>query len=369
MAKIAFFTLNAYDMLTGGYEGNAVGGAQLQQILIGKELADRGHTVYFVEYDTDNKSETVYDGIQIIKKPLPTGSEPSRASTAIRGTWRVLRRIEPDVCYRRSLDFEMIPLVVHAQATNSRFVYNVAHNDELTSSPHKFSTGVKSTKLYRWLNRLVLSATDAVIVQNTKQASLGTEHLKTNIHQIPNCYPSVRADPIDWQYDSPVVFWAARFVDWKRPQTVFELAESLPHITFVMAGDVSDNQFMERAAGLDNLELLGHVPFSEIDRYFAAADLFLNTSEDEGFPNTFLQAWANKTPVVSLNVDPSGIISSEGLGIVAGGSTIQLRDQIADLVSDDDQIQQLGNRSYNYLRENHSVGSISDRYERVLVSG
>lgn len=45
-------------MLTGGEDGSAVGGAQLQQILVVKELAARGHEVYFVEYDTSDKSET-----------------------------------------------------------------------------------------------------------------------------------------------------------------------------------------------------------------------------------------------------------------------------------------------------------------------
>jgi hypothetical protein len=55
MARIAFFTLNAYDMLTDATDSEDVGGAQLQQILIGEELVSRNHDIYFIEYNRKNR--------------------------------------------------------------------------------------------------------------------------------------------------------------------------------------------------------------------------------------------------------------------------------------------------------------------------
>lgn len=370
MARIAFFTLNAYDMLTGGYRGSAVGGAQLQQILIGKELARRGHDVFFVEYDSERKEEECIDGIKVITKARPCGTEVSRGITVLQGTKYVLDRIEPNVCYRRSLDFEIFPLSVYCSLTNTRFVYGIAHDDELTNNPHKLSTGLKKTAPYKRMNKWALSNASAVIAQNLTQYNLASDRLGTEVYQIPNCYEPEMAEPIDWDFDSPVVFWAGRLTSWKQPELVAELAESLPEINFVMAGGPGDknlaSKVQKRADEQENLAYVGHVPFSAIDRYFAAADIFLNTSKNEGFPNTFLQAWANETPVVSLQVDPNEILSSKGIGINAEGSISKLRDRIYKLSTNPSRIEKLGKASRSYLSENHSVEIVSNMYEIVF---
>jgi len=217
-----------------------------------------------------------------------------------------------------------------------------------------------------------LSNAAAVIAQNSHQRRLAESVLSTKVYQIPNCYPNDPVDPTDWEYSSPVIFWAARFQPWKQPEIVAELAADLPEITFVMAGGPGDENLFaklkQRSENLDNLEVLGHVPFSKIDYYFAAADLFLNTSEFEGFPNTFLQAWTQETSVASLQVDPDGILSSQKIGFVADGSVERLRDHIETLAENPDQLAKLGRASYEYLQKHHTVEAIADRYEQVFLA-
>ena len=48
------------------------------------------------------------------------------------------------------------------------------------------------------------------------------------------------------------------------------------------------------------------------------ASLLLSTSDGEGFPSVFLEAWAAGTPVVSIQIDPDHKIRDGELGVVAG---------------------------------------------------
>jgi glycosyltransferase involved in cell wall biosynthesis len=71
----------------------------------------------------------------------------------------------------------------------------------------------------------------------------------------------------------------------------------------------------EAAAALPNLQFHGQVRFGATGALFANARLFVNTSAFEGFPNTYLQAWANGVPVIAT-FDPDGVIAGHGLGMV-----------------------------------------------------
>ena len=67
-----------------------------------------------------------------------------------------------------------------------------------------------------------------------------------------------------------------------------------------------------------NLTYLGALPFEEVNAILDQAHIFVNTSYCEGFPNTFIQAWMRKVPVVSLQWDPDNVIRRQRIGFVAG---------------------------------------------------
>jgi glycosyltransferase involved in cell wall biosynthesis len=135
---------------------------------------------------------------------------------------------------------------------------------------------------------------------------------------VPNVW--LLTDGHDAKADPPEVLWAARYVPLKRPEWVLEIAKSLPAIRFIMAGgpgagqDALFSQIEQAAASISNVDVLGFVPFSEIDQYYARASALLCTSTVEGFPNTFLQAWNQRTPVVST-FDPDNVLARHGVGI------------------------------------------------------
>ena len=68
------------------------------------------------------------------------------------------------------------------------------------------------------------------------------------------------------------------------------------------------SQIKKKANTTKNVKFLGFVDYFSITKLFEESSLFVNTSISEGFPNTYLQAWANKVPTASLQVDPDSII-------------------------------------------------------------
>jgi len=67
------------------------------------------------------------------------------------------------------------------------------------------------------------------------------------------------------------------------------------------------------AAQLPNVKFHGPVPYHDIGALFERSRLLVGTSEVEGFPNTYLQAWGHGAPVVAF-LDPEDVIARKGLG-------------------------------------------------------
>lgn len=387
--RIAFLSLNAYDMLTGGHEGN-VGGSQLQQVLIAEELADRGHEVVFVENDATFKEETTVNGVRVVlKDEHPDGSLPIRLPARIATTLRTLRDVDPDAVYVRVPNFDIFPLAAYCSVTDTRFVYNFAHDSEVTDDPVIFDTPLTDNAVYWGLMQRALGTADVLVAQNDFQYTRARRRFPdTDVELIWNGYPDPESDgesnpcrDVDHRSDRratgsddgrPQVLWVATLREWKQPEVVLELASEIPEAEFVVVGgrasespDLYDS--IERAASeRENVRFEGFVPYERVDEYFTAADVFINTSTDEGFPNTFLQSWANRTPVVSLNVDPNEILRSNDVGFCAGGSTDAMIERLRELVRDDDRRRECQTNAYQYFLEHHSIREVVGRYEAAF---
>lgn len=374
--RVAFLTLNAYDMLTG--DGDTVGGAQLQQILVGRELAARGHDVVFIENEAPNKQEGTVDGIRIVTKPTR-----DRRSVAARAVLRcvdlvaLLGRINPDVCYVRVPLFELLSTAAYCAGTDTRLVYGFAHDSELTDDPVVFESGYTDNAVYRALVREATDTADVLVAQNEFQNQRASERYSAPVVHIPNGYRRT-TDPGHSplaSVEGPVVLWVSMLRPWKQPGLVLEIADAVPEATFAIVGGRADDapdlydSVRDGAAQRANVRFEGFVPYEEVDAYFADADLFLNTSEEEGFPNTFLQAWAHDTPVASLSVDPSGVLKHGEAGICADGSCDDLIEMIRDLTATPGRLRRMGRQARTFFEGNHAIDHITDRYEAVFRGG
>ena len=97
---------------------------------------------------------------------------------------------------------------------------------------------------------------------------------------------------------------------------------------------------------------------------FSHARLFLSTSDTEGFPNTYLQAWMAGAPVIAF-FDPDGIIEREGLGIVVG-SVDEAVQAIENLLGDAERWREMSERANAYAVAHHGAMVIK-QYETLIT--
>ena len=173
-------------------------------------------------------------------------------------------------------------------------------------------------KYYKIFFRWGMKMTDNFIVQNINQANLlNKNYNKTNYIIIPNIW----VDNFSINQSKIVknkILWVSNIRTFKRPEWFIKLAKENPQYNFVMVGHSYDkslyNVCKEKAYKLSNLDFMGGLSFTETSKLFRQAHLFVCTSEIEGFPNTFVQAWMNSCPIVTT-FDPSNLIKSFKLGI------------------------------------------------------
>jgi len=167
------------------------------------------------------------------------------------------------------------------------------------------------------------------------------------------------------------ILWVGRSDERvKKPSLVFELARRLPHLPFVIILNQglpdSHEICLKEAQTLLNVTLIERVSFEEVERYYAAARLFVNTSAFEGFPNTFLQAAKYGVPIIATDVDPGGMLSQHGCGITCGGDFEHFVESVRRLMTDDALYAQMSVAALHYVRAYHDKDIIIPQYEKAF---
>jgi glycosyltransferase involved in cell wall biosynthesis len=367
--SVCFFNLSPAipHMLLG--EGLArAGGAELRASLLAKSLAQRGWPTAIAAYDYGQPAELqTPEGVRVLRASgARSGIQPiGLVRNALPADLRAFRAADADIYIETGVSWRSGLLARQCHKDGRKFVLWLANRTDPYTADRRRSQMPPHT---RWLGHRGLRDAHMVVAQTEEQRELMLSIRRRECPVIPNIWSATPATGA--KSASPEVLWAARFLGRKRPEWVVEVARRLPHIRFVMAGgpdrgcEVLFDSVRECAGRLPNLEVLGFVPFKEIDQYYARAWAFLSTSTVEGFPNTFLQAWNHKTPVVST-FDPDGVIRKHGLG--AGCRDLDEVVVGLEMVCGD-QRSVIGERCREYLERVHSVEAVMGALEPLLLS-
>jgi glycosyltransferase involved in cell wall biosynthesis len=360
--KICFVSWSAYAVLTNKNLGYA-GGAEVNQVLLARELLKYGFDISFVTGSESRHARGVenIDGIKVIKTYSFEHSAKMSLASTTRLMWKAMRQADADIYYEMSSS-GIVALFCYLH--RKKFIYVISSD----RSVHKWS--IRGDKFWLKLRiRLNCKLASIIIAQNEFQAKMLKQNFGKECVIIPSAY--VLDNEVPQKAQPPIVLWVATIVPYKQPELFLKLAEAIPEGRFQMIGGGRGapefyKRIKEAASRVGNLEFLGFIPVYEIDQYFKQASIFVSTSNLEGFPVTFVQAWAAYLPVVSLNIDPSEVICNNKLGFHSRTFDQMVRD-VKLLLEDAKLRNEMSQNVRRYADKEHDIRVIATKYIRLLA--
>lgn len=366
--RICFVAHFAYGALAGGDSGH-IGGVERQTSLMAKWLATRGYRVSLITWDEGQEDGVEIDGVRVFKVCRQDAGVPG-----LRFFWprwsslnAALKRADADIYYQNCGEYITGQVALWCRRHGRKFVYSVASDPDCDVRLPEM-TKLRERVLYRY----GLKHADRVIVQTRKQQ----EMLRGGFARESTVIPMPCPGPSDSDYagcepsrnGSQRVLWIGRVCEVKRPDRLLDLAETCPELHFDFVGPASDTEYAtevcRRAKTIANVTLHGPASRQRVAEFYRQAKLMCCTSDFEGFPNTFLEAWSYGVPIVST-VDPDNLIAEKGLGKV-GADVSELTQGIRELLQSPAHWHKASQTARAYYATTHAVDKAMERFERVF---
>jgi glycosyltransferase involved in cell wall biosynthesis len=141
--------------------------------------------------------------------------------------------------------------------------------------------------------------------------------------------------------------FVGRLTQIKRPDRLLDVAAECKRrgidLRFLVAGEGELFESSKQRAMKDQLNMTFFGWRSDIDQIFAASDIAILTSDNEGIPLTLIQAAQAGLPIVATNVGSiSDIVINESTGYLTATAAAEMADAIEKLVRDPQLRQMMG---------------------------
>jgi glycosyltransferase involved in cell wall biosynthesis len=364
-AELCFVSPKAFGLLSGDPGVRHIGGAEVQQCLVARGLAERGHAVSMVTLDVGQEDGQLHDGVLAFRSYREGSGLPGLRFLwpRVTHTWASMERADACVCYQRTSDSLTGIVAAFCRLRGRRFVFSVGEDGDCIPSLPNCRT-LRERALYRY----GLRRADVVVAQTRWQQKALARHFGRSSVLIR----SAARDPGEPSPlppgGGPRLLWAGRLAPQKRPDLLLKLASRCPGVVFDVVGAAQSgaaaDAFAANAIAVPNLRLHGYVPHGELGTFYERAAALVCTSLREGFPNTFLEAWSRGRPVLTT-VDPDDVVREEGVGLVAGGLE-ELAEGVRRFSARGDEWAEMARRARAYYVREHRPERILDDYEALL---
>jgi glycosyltransferase involved in cell wall biosynthesis len=359
---------NSYGAMSG--QKGHIGGVEWQTSLMARWLAAHGYPTSILTWDEGQPDTVDIHGVRVFKMCRKDAGVPG-----VRFLWprwsslnTAMKRADADVYYQNCGEYVTGQVSLWCRRHGRKFVYSVANDPDCDKRLPEMHT-LRERVLYRY----GLKHADRVIVQSCKQQAMLRSGFGRDSIVIPMPCPGPSQDEYlgreQERNGTQRVLWIARICEQKRPDRLLDLAEACPDVGFDFVGPPDGTEYSravcERAKTLTNVTVHGPASRDRVPEFYKQAKLLCCTSDFEGFPNTFLEAWSWGVPIVST-VDPDNLIIEKGLGRV-GANAAELAAGIREVLSSPDRWQAASRAARKYYAENHALDVAMGRFERVFL--
>ena len=357
MKKLKICIFNSYFKLTKG-------GSELQSYYIAQYLDKNKYDVFFISFDQSIDFYSVIDGYKIyninVNKTLKRFLNPY--FLYFKKIKTILKNEKPDIVYRRMGSSIPGLLCLLKKGMSFKLVWACAHINELNRlklTKPKFLLNIIDD-LFRIYG---IIKSDKIIVQSYEQMKLLKYNFNRNSVLVRNFHP-ILPKYIKKDIKSIQIIWIANLKIWKQPDLFIKLAkhfQAYENVTFIMIGRPgikhTSYEINAKIKELKNISYIGEQSIEVVNKLLSESHIFINTSLYEGFPNTFIQAWIHKVPVLSLYVDPDNLIKNNKIGF----HSLTFEQLIQDtklLIHNDTLRHDMGEKAYKFAIHNFTTKNL-----------
>lgn len=352
-----------------------MGGSQYQAQILVEYLV--GHYDVDIAYLTTRALPDYRPvGYRVVRFSRPTGLRRFALFFDCIRLYAALRREKPDVILQIIGSAHTGIAAFYARRAGCRMVWRVSSDRSVVRAP------LRPWRLHKRLDELFLDYgirnADLILAQSRyQQAQLSIRFGRDDARVVPNFHPvpAVLGAPIVKRGPPWIVVWIAALKPLKNPGAFLRLAQCFADradVRFLMIGRALPEEgawtrtLLQDLERQPNLDYVGEISQDEVNAVIEQAHVLVNTSDYEGFSNTFVQAWMRRMPVVSLTVDPDGLLSRKRLGFVSGTEQ-QLARDVRRLIDRPKHRAVIGARCRDYALTHHTVANIDELASMLYV--
>jgi len=360
--KVSFHSTYSYPLFNKASKVKH-GGAEIQMSFIAKELAKNENieTFCFVGDFQQSKVEE-YNNVKLIKTFNPGTQFIAIELVNVFLYFLKLIRYNPDVLITSGAGSLAGVLALYKVLFRKKLIYRVSSSIDIDK------TWVRNNKL-GFLFEFTFKKANKIVCQAAYQKKLLSENYGIEGVVIPN-FHTINKKEITKEEQ---ILFVGRCERLKKPDLFIELAKLNTKQKFVMiCPPTSDLSFFteikKQANEVANLNFISKVPFSKIQTYFDKAKLFVNLSNFEGFPNTFIQAGVGNTPILSLSVNPDNFINNYNCGFVCDNNFETLNKKLKLILENEMLWQEKSKNVFAYVNQNHNLDINLMKYSDLIFS-